>query len=91
LKAAPPVDQPIVTGKSIPIDKNVEDKVIGATINETGLLKVRASIVERELSTLAETVLKAAKQKEVSISDAERFEAIPGQDVKATYQGKEIL
>jgi len=39
------VDQSAITGESIPVEKNVGDEVIGATINTSGLLRVRASKV----------------------------------------------
>ena len=39
------VDQSVVTGESIPVDKRVGDEVIGATINKAGLLRVRATKV----------------------------------------------
>ncbi len=39
------VDQSMVTGESIPIEKKVGDEVIGATINKAGLLKVKATKV----------------------------------------------
>lgn len=39
------VDQSAITGESIPVEKDVGDEVIGATINTSGLLKVRASKV----------------------------------------------
>jgi Cu+-exporting ATPase len=39
------VDQSAITGESIPVEKAVGDEVIGATINTSGLLKVRASKV----------------------------------------------
>ena len=34
-----------ITGESIPVEKNVGDNVIGATINKTGFIKIRASKV----------------------------------------------
>src|ERR1041385_6451768 len=37
------IDESAVTGESIPIDKTKGDEVIGATINKSGLLKVRAT------------------------------------------------
>ena len=39
------VDQSAITGESIPVEKAVGDEVIGATINTSGLLRVRASKV----------------------------------------------
>jgi len=40
-----PVDQSAITGESMPIEKNIGDEVIGATINTSGLLKIRATKV----------------------------------------------
>ncbi len=42
------VDESMLTGESLPVDKNVGDNVIGATINKQGLLKLRATKVGRE-------------------------------------------
>ena len=37
------IDEAMVTGESIPIDKGVGDPVIGATVNRSGSIKVRTS------------------------------------------------
>jgi P-type Cu+ transporter len=42
------VDESAVTGESIPVDKKKEDEVIGATINKSGLLKVKATKVGQD-------------------------------------------
>ncbi len=42
------VDESAVTGESIPVDKSNGDDVIGATINKSGLLKVKATKVGQD-------------------------------------------
>jgi Cu+-exporting ATPase len=42
------VDESMLTGESIPVDKKVRDEVIGATVNLTGFLKVKATKVGKE-------------------------------------------
>jgi Cu+-exporting ATPase len=42
------VDESVVTGESIPVDKSVGVGVIGATINKSGLLKVKATKVGQD-------------------------------------------
>ncbi len=39
------IDQAAITGESIPVEKTVGDNVIGATINKTGFIKIRATKV----------------------------------------------
>lgn len=42
------IDESAITGESIPADKTKGDQVIGATINKSGLLKVRAAKVGQD-------------------------------------------
>ena len=42
------LDESTVTGESMPVDKVKDDEVIGATINKTGLLKIRATKVGQD-------------------------------------------
>jgi Cu+-exporting ATPase len=42
------VDESMLTGESLPVDKQAGDAVIGATLNQQGLLKVRATKVGSE-------------------------------------------
>ncbi len=39
------VDEKVITGESIPMEKKVGDEVVGATINKTGMLKFKATKV----------------------------------------------
>jgi Cu+-exporting ATPase len=49
------VDESMVTGESIPIEKKIGDRVIGATMNKTGSLQVKASHVGKD-TVLAQIV-----------------------------------
>ena len=42
------VDESAITGESIPVDKKNGDEVIGATINKSGLLKVKATKIGQD-------------------------------------------
>jgi P-type Cu+ transporter len=49
------VDESMITGESIPVEKNPGDEVIGATINKTGSFRFRATRVGKD-SVLAQIV-----------------------------------
>nr|WP_266080590.1 heavy metal translocating P-type ATPase [Haladaptatus caseinilyticus] len=62
------VDESMVTGESVPVEKRDGDEVIGATINENGLLMVRATKVggETALQQIVRMVKEAqARQPEI--------------------------
>jgi Cu+-exporting ATPase len=42
------VDESMATGESMPVMKNVGDEVIGATVNQQGMLKVRATKIGQD-------------------------------------------
>ncbi len=43
IKGQSAVDESMITGESMPVDKNIKDTVIGATINQDGILYVKAT------------------------------------------------
>jgi Cu+-exporting ATPase len=59
------VDESMITGESIPVDKTVDDSVIGGTINGDGFLKIRAEKVGRDtvLSRIIRIVAEAQSSK----------------------------
>ncbi len=42
------VDEKVITGESIPVEKKKGDKVIGSTMNKTGMLKIKATGVGKD-------------------------------------------
>lgn len=59
------VDESMVTGESMPVTKNAGDKVIGATLNQTGSFVMRAEKVGRDtvLSRIVEMVASAQRSR----------------------------
>jgi Cu+-exporting ATPase len=60
LDGASAVDESMVTGESIPVEKHAEDRVIGATVNGSGSLIIRAERVGGE-TLLAQIVTMVAE------------------------------
>jgi len=42
------VDESMITGESLPVEKGIGDKIVGATINKNGLIRFEARAVGRE-------------------------------------------
>jgi len=42
------VDEKVITGESIPVEKKKDDQVVGATMNKTGVLKFKATKVGKD-------------------------------------------
>jgi len=71
------VDESMVTGESVPVEKGEGDEVIGATVNQNGVLKVEATKVGSE-TALQQIVgrVKAAQSRQPEIQNvADRISA----------------
>lgn len=58
------VDESMITGEPVPVDKKVGDEVIGATINKTGVFKFKATKVGKE--TLLAQIVKIVEETQAS-------------------------
>ncbi len=65
------IDESMITGESMPVDKNIGDKVIGATINKQGSLQVKASQVGER--TMLSQIIKMVEQAQGSKAPIEKL------------------
>ena len=72
------VDQSALTGESIPVEKNVGDKVIAATVNKTGFFKFQAQKVgdDTTLAQIIELVDEASSSKAPIAKLADRVSGV---------------
>lgn len=65
------VDESMATGESMPVQKRVDDEIIGATINQRGLLKARATKIGRD--TFLSQVIKMVEEAQGSKVPIQEF------------------
>ncbi|MGG0717137.1 heavy metal translocating P-type ATPase [Robertmurraya massiliosenegalensis] len=65
------IDESMLTGESVPIDKTVGDNVIGATLNKNGFIKVKATKVGKE--TALAQIIKVVEEAQGSKAPIQRM------------------
>jgi Cu+-exporting ATPase len=71
LSGASVVDESMITGESIPVEKNEGDSLVGATINQHGLLHMRATKVGAD--TVLSSIIRMVEQAQGSKAPIQRL------------------
>jgi P-type Cu+ transporter len=70
-EGASAVDQSTITGESIPVEKDVGDEVIGATINTSGFMKFRATKVGAD--TVLSKIVRLVEEAQIARAPIQRL------------------
>ncbi len=65
------IDEKVITGESMPVGKDVGDQVIGATINQYGLLKIKANKVGKD--TLLHQIVRMVEEAQATKAPIQRM------------------
>jgi len=66
------------------------DLIAYGNYNENELLKIAANVENDSEHPLAEAIVNEAKEKNIEIKPYEKFRAMPGYGIRATFEGKEV-
>ncbi len=65
------IDEKMITGESIPVEKDIGDEVIGATINKEGMIKIEATKLGKD-SALSQ-IIKLVEEAQQSTAPSQRL------------------
>jgi len=65
------VDESMITGESIPMEKKTGDEVIGATINRTGMIRIKATKIGQD--TVLEQIIKLVEEAQAGRAPIQRL------------------
>jgi P-type Cu+ transporter len=71
LEGTSAIDESMLTGESVPVDKSIGDEVIGATINKNGFLKIKAIKVGKD--TALAQIIKVVEEAQGSKAPIQRL------------------
>ena len=65
------IDESMVTGESLPVDKKIGDKVIGATINQSGTFKMKATKIGKD--TFLSQIIRIVEEAQASKAPVQKL------------------
>ncbi|MFH1781315.1 MAG: heavy metal translocating P-type ATPase [Patescibacteria group bacterium] len=65
------VDESMITGESLPVEKNIKDEVVGATINKSGTFKFKAEKIGKD--TVLAQIIKVVNEAQSSKAPIQKF------------------
>src|SRR5881628_3772691 len=71
LEGSSAVDESMITGESMPVEKGVGDELIGATINKSGMLKIRAAKIGQD--TVLSQIVRLVEEAQIGKAPLQRL------------------